>query len=77
MRRPVLALKRGYGVPPSVGKWALENDDGRLLLNGHVVSSSANQRERGAQFLGEELRLLPGGEVTAPIDLVEVGEVGV
>ena len=27
--------------------------------------------------VGEELGLLPGGEVAAPVDLVEVGEVGV
>src|ERR671914_2400018 len=33
--------------------------------------------ERRSDLGGEELRLLPGGEVAAPVDLVEVGEVGV
>ena len=32
--------------------------------------------ERRPEFLGEELRLLPGGEVAALVDLVEVGQVG-
>src|SRR5215213_2874226 len=33
--------------------------------------------ERGAQFPSEKLRLFPRGEVAAPVDLVEVGEIGV
>src|SRR5215218_6919181 len=33
--------------------------------------------ERRTDFLREQLRLLPGGEVSAPVDLVEVDEVGV
>ena len=33
--------------------------------------------ERGAEFLGEELRLLPGGEVAALVDLVVIDEVGI
>src|SRR4029079_5733100 len=39
--------------------------------------SSAQWAECSPQFSGEELRLLPGGEVAALVDLVEVGEVGV
>src|SRR5262245_20860249 len=38
---------------------------------------SAQCLEGGPELLAEELRLLPGGEVPAPVDLVEVGEVGV
>jgi hypothetical protein len=33
--------------------------------------------EDRAQLCREQLRLLPGGEVAAPVDLVEVGEAGV
>src|SRR4029079_16908744 len=36
---------------------------------------SAERAERGAELLGEELRLLPGGEVPAPRGLVEVDDV--
>jgi len=46
---------------------AVDNMDG-LLPNG---------LERGAHFAREEFRLLPGREVTASVDLVEVGEIGV
>ena len=35
---------------------------------------SAQRPERGPHLAGEELRLLPGGEVAAPVDRVEVGE---
>jgi hypothetical protein len=35
---------------------------------------SAKRTERGPQFVGEELRLLPGGEVAALVDLVPVDE---
>src|SRR5262249_47028299 len=38
---------------------------------------SAQWSEARAQLFDEELRLLPGGEVAAPVDLVEVREVGV
>src|SRR5215218_9110052 len=37
----------------------------------------AHRRECGSHLLREELGLFPSGEVSAPIDLVEVGEVGV
>src|ERR687897_752456 len=37
----------------------------------------AQRPEGGPQLGGEELRLLPGGEVAAPVDLVEVSEAGV
>ena len=37
----------------------------------------AQRSERRAHLLGEDLRLLPGGEVAALISLVVVGEVGV
>src|SRR5437763_15918771 len=42
---------------------------------GSGLGHSANRTERGAEFLGEELRLLPGGEVPALVDLVEVDDV--
>src|SRR5688572_6087551 len=38
---------------------------------------SAKRPERRPDLLREESRLLPGGEVAAPVDLVEVGEAGV
>src|SRR5215207_3968427 len=38
---------------------------------------SAQGPEGGAELLGEELRLLPGREVVALVDLVEVDEVGI
>src|SRR5918996_753274 len=41
------------------------------------MASVAQGAERGPHLGGEELRLLPGGEVAAPVDLVEVGEAGV
>jgi hypothetical protein len=37
----------------------------------------AQRSERRAHLLGEQLGLLPGGEVPALVDLVEIGEVGV
>jgi hypothetical protein len=37
----------------------------------------AQGSERGAHLLGEDLGLLPGGEVPAVVGLVEVGEIGV
>src|SRR5215216_4235686 len=39
--------------------------------------SSPQRAEADAELVREQLRLLPGGEVTAPVDLVEVDEVGV
>src|SRR5499427_10723592 len=38
---------------------------------------SAQCAERRADFFGEQLRLFPGGEVAALVDLVVVDEVGV
>src|SRR5687768_739640 len=37
----------------------------------------ANRPERGSDFLGEEMWLLPGGEVTTLVDLVVVDEAGI
>ena len=52
--------------------------DGGLDGAAHDDRPLVTQRpERGSHLVGEELRLLPGGEVAAPVDLVEVGEVGV
>src|SRR3954468_3788178 len=39
--------------------------------------SLAKRPERRSDLGGEELRLLPGGEVAAPVDLVEIAEGGV
>src|SRR5918994_477084 len=38
---------------------------------------STQRPERGADLLTEELRLLPGGEVAALVDLVVIDEVGI
>src|SRR5215469_125246 len=38
------------------------------------ASVSPKRMERGAQLVAEELRLLPGGEVAAAVDLVDVGQ---
>ena len=38
---------------------------------------SAQAAEGSPHLGGEEVRLLPGGEVAAPVDLLEVGEAGV
>src|SRR5690242_17041714 len=46
----------------------------------HLTRSSrrrAHGSKRCPQLPGEELRLLPGGEVAAPVDRVEVGKAGV
>src|SRR5919198_3486021 len=42
-----------------------------------IPPSLAQGSERCPQLLREQLRLFPGGEVAAPVDLVEVGEAGV
>src|SRR5687767_8033458 len=39
--------------------------------------NSAQFAERRSQFRGEEIRLLPGGEVAALLDLVEVSKPGI
>src|SRR3954451_19082034 len=41
------------------------------------LSRLAQRAERGADLFRKELRLLPCGEVAAPLGLVEVDEVGV
>src|SRR5215472_10713762 len=38
------------------------------------IAGLSNGSERGPQFLGEHLRLFPGGEVSTFVGLVEVGE---
>jgi hypothetical protein len=38
------------------------------------VRSSAQRSERGANLFRKQLRLLPGGEVAALVDFVEIGE---
>ena len=54
---------------------------GRPAERGHVQTFEdrhlAKRPEPRADLVGEELRLLPGGEVAALVDLVEVDEVGV
>src|SRR5262249_16364799 len=40
-------------------------------------AQSAQRSECRSHLLREQLRLLPGGEVPAPVDLVEVAQVGV
>ena len=44
---------------------------------GGFTSPPTIERERGTDLEGEQLRLLPGREVVALVDLVEVDEVGV
>jgi hypothetical protein len=41
------------------------------------MTSLPERTERVADLVSEQLRLLPGGEVAAPVGLVEVREVGV
>src|SRR5215471_10617362 len=64
---PVLMI----GVPSGVSRTI------PLLGYGRAVSHLAERPEGGAEFFGKQLRLLPGGEVAAPVGLVEVDEVGV
>src|SRR5262244_147636 len=50
----------------------------RTVYAGSAIRfASAECAERRADLFGEELRLFPGGEVAAPVDLVVVDEVGV
>src|SRR5581483_9516720 len=51
------------------------DNEGSLLST--VAAISAHRPERGADLLGEELRLLPRGEVPAALGLVEVRDVGI
>src|SRR5262245_12481586 len=47
------------------------------LADGRRSGDLAQRTERCADLVREDARLLPGGEVTASVGLVEVGEVGV
>src|SRR4029453_17375113 len=67
LSQPVAPSKPGRRVSaPSLAK---------RLTSGH--RPLAQRAESGPQLLGEELRLLPRGEVATPFSLVEVGEAGV
>jgi hypothetical protein len=48
-----------------------------LAEQAHVQGFLSQRPKRGSHLFGEELRLLPRSEVAAPIDLVEVRDVGV
>src|SRR3712207_2747073 len=75
-------LPASWGHPQSV-----DQDDGvwstrirGVVVGGHEDLLSqrgqlAKRPERGADLLGEQLRLLPGGEVASLVDLVPVDEV--
>src|SRR5215216_7805691 len=54
-------------APSSEGMWTREK----------TAMGLANRPERCSELVREELRLLPGGEVAPPVDLVEVSEAGV
>src|SRR3712207_9006188 len=49
----------------------------RSTLFPYTTLFRSQRPERCPDLLREEPRLLPGGEVTAPVDRVEVSEVGV
>src|SRR5215472_17316415 len=55
----------------------LSDEDGVLASMRAVHCQSAQGLERRSDLGREQLGLLPGGEVAAPVDLVEVGEGGV
>ena len=46
-------------------------------MNLQSALGSANRSERGTEFSGKELGLLPRGEVAALVDFVEVGQVAI
>src|SRR5215216_1288800 len=54
-------------APSSEGMWTREK----------TAIGLAKRPERRSQLVREDLRLLPGSEVTAPVDLVEVDEIGI
>src|SRR5690349_13432292 len=64
MRRPSSGSNRGL---------TQQGEPTGLLRSGR----RAERTERRAKLLGEDLRLLPGGEVPTPSGLVVVGEVAV
>src|SRR3712207_870079 len=78
------ALPASWGHPEPMdqddGVWStrirgvvLGGHDGLLSQHGQL----AKRPERGSDFLREQPRLLPGGEVAALVDLVEVDQAGV
>ena len=64
---------------PGMSSLCTSSETSFIVLAAYSARASVRSQrpEGGADLVGEELRLLPGGEVAAPVDLVEVGEVGV
>src|SRR5215469_17776745 len=60
-------------VPKAIPLSSRRRRSSPRLACGHL----AERPEARADFCGEQLRLLPGGEVAAPVGLVEVDDVGV
>src|SRR4051794_38157621 len=54
---------------------SMASDTEAHVARGARAESSTERPERCAHLFREELRLLPGGEVAASLDLVEVDEV--
>ena len=76
-----VGVQGAHGAHLLLASGSLAADDGPDDVWIHVVRpspASLPQRAEGRPHLGgEDLRLLPGGEVAASIGLVEVGEAGV
>src|SRR3954469_619498 len=77
-----MTLRRGSIVGlllllPCSGPCARRRRAARSLSRAARTRRSAQRPECGPHLCGEELRLLPGGEVAALVDLVEVDEVRV
>src|SRR5689334_14428906 len=68
---PPRPAKTSGGEALTGSRWALDPPRPECPPTG----LSAQLPEGSAQFLGEQLRLLPGGEVAAAVDLVPVDEV--
>src|SRR5262252_7892890 len=62
---------------PSGPEWSHPDPAGRGDVRRPDIGWLSQGPERGAEFGGEQCRLLPGGEVATPVKLVEVDEVGV
>src|SRR5262249_2207840 len=60
-------------APSNAGRWPSTGSSWRCRSTTGI--QSAQRRERGPHLLCEELRLLPRGEVPAPLDLVVIDEV--
>src|SRR5919112_6540666 len=62
-------------------EWLRIEPPGRAIQRWHADTRKhrhlAKLPERRTDLAGEQLRLLPGGEVAAPVDLVEVAEAGI